>query len=142
MFADPYGAHMDTPGAALLKNFDIINIDGGNSVRSHASRTAGHTAILRMSHTSVGSKASGVRKRHLLSCEAYQLDEAGDEDMTIPMVKFQFVADIPITQEINLSGVLGVVAQQFTGCIRGNSVNDTVAIDSAEFLVPFLNGQS
>jgi hypothetical protein len=78
----------------------------------------------------------------LLSVEAYQLDDAGDEDLSLPMIKFQFVADIPISQEIDLSGELGIIAQQFTGCIRGNSVNDTVAIDSAEFLVPFLNGQS
>jgi hypothetical protein len=142
MFSDPYDAHVDTAGAALTKPFDIVNIDGSNTVRSNAGRSNGHAAVIRISHTKVGGKSTGVRNRHLVSVEAYQLDEAGDEALSLPMIKFQFVADIPITQEIDLSGTLGNIAEQFTGLIRGNSVNDTIAVDKAEFLEPFLNGQS
>jgi len=144
MFSDPLDAHKDTAGATpATRAYDRLPAKKiGETIYQAATHNVGNAELIRIAHMDVGS-GSKARKRHLVEVSAPPQDSASTDDHSRTWAKIQMVIDIPNDFNDYSDAKIETMFEQFTGLIRGNSVNDaTVAIDYDEFFRPFLAGQA
>lgn len=148
MLSDPLNIHFDSNGAAVtVRGYRRLpSAKSNETLYKSVTDDVAHAEQLIISHNLTGSaKTGGVRRRTKVELLAYQVDP---EDSTkdrhdLAPIRIMLVADVPLTAKQYSSVRLQNVIRQFTGMIRGNSVNDTDnSVDFTNFIDRVLDGEA